>query len=235
VCASPVFCALAASETNFLEATPNRSDVTSMLKRRTKKKDLQNEDVESTIELGDAKFRHGDFGAAIDYYNAVLKHAPGNFRALHNKGLAAFALKKFNQSIECYDKALAIRPGALRVMLNKAISLNSKCDFEKAKIVLDEIIRLDPANKEARNARALSEFNLGLDSEGMLDLEKAIEIDPCYAMAWNNLGCFHLGLGELEAAVECFDRVLSIDEKNYDALLLKNMALERQERKAKRA
>jgi tetratricopeptide (TPR) repeat protein len=206
-----------------------------MFTRRTKKKDLQKEDVEHVIELGDAKFRHGDFGEAIDHYDAVLERVPGNFRALHNKGLAFFALKKYDQSIECYDKALAIRPRELRVMLNKAISLNSKCDFKAAKKVLDEAVRLAPANKEARNARALSEFNLGLDTEGMLDLKKAIEIDPCYAMAWNNLGSFHLGLGEVEAAIDCFDRALTIDEKNYDALLLKNEALERQERRAKRA
>lgn len=205
-----------------------------MLKRQRKKKDaLEDEDVEHVIELGDAKFRQGHFTRAIDHYDAVLKRAPTNFRALHNKGLAFFALKKYEQSIECYNKALAIRPRQLRVMLNKAISLNSKRDFEGAKKVLDEIIKLAPANKEALNARALSEFNLGLDTEGMLDLRKAIEIDPCYTMAWNNLGCFHLGLGELDAAVECFDRVLTIDEKNYDALLLKNEALERQEREAK--
>jgi tetratricopeptide (TPR) repeat protein len=206
-----------------------------MLKRRTKKKDLQKEDVEHVIELGDAKFRRGDFSEAIDHYDAVLERAPSNFRALHNKGLAFFALKKYDQSVECYDQALAIRPQELRVMLNKAISLNSKCDFRGAKKILDEIIKLAPANIEARNARALSEFNLGLDTEGMLDLKKAIEIDPRYAMAWNNLGCFHLGLGELEAAIECFDRALTVDEKNYDALLLKNKALERQERRAKRA
>ncbi|HYB59783.1 MAG TPA: tetratricopeptide repeat protein [Candidatus Acidoferrales bacterium] len=206
-----------------------------MLKRRTKEKDLQKENLEHVIELGDARFRRGDFSEAIDHYDVVLECVPNNFRALHNKGLAFFALKKYDRSIECYDKALAIRPRELRVMLNKAISLNSKCDFNRAKGVLDEIIRLSPANKEARNARALSEFNLGLDTEGMLDLKKAIEIDPSYAMAWNNLGCFHLGLGELEAAIECFDRALAVDEKNYDALLLKNEALERQERRARRA
>jgi tetratricopeptide (TPR) repeat protein len=160
----------------------------------------------------------------------VLKRAPRNFRALHNKGLALFALRKFDKSIDCYNEALAVRPGTIHVKLNKAISLNSKRDYKQAKRVLDEIIRLVPSNKEALNARALSEFNLGLDDDGKQDLKKAIEIDPKYTMAWNNLGCFYLGLGELEAAIECFDKTLSIDANNYDALLLKDMALERKER-----
>jgi tetratricopeptide (TPR) repeat protein len=206
-----------------------------MLKNRAKKKEiLQKKDVTHVIDLADDKFKHGKFGEAIHHYDAALKQVPDNFRALHNKGLALFALNKFEKAIECYDQALEVRPNALHVKLNKAIALNSKSDFGGAKSVLDQIIRLDPTNKEAINARALSEFNLGLDTEGMQDLKKAIEMDPCYTMAWNNLGCFYLGLGELDAAIECFDQTLTIDTKNYDAFLLKDMALERRERQEKR-
>jgi tetratricopeptide (TPR) repeat protein len=201
-----------------------------MFGRRAKKKLADEADIAHLVDLADDKFKRGQFSGAIAHYDAVLKRAPRDFRALHNKGLALFALRKFDKSIEYYDQALAVRPGAVHVKLNKAISLNSKRDFKQAKSVLDEIIRRAPTNKEALNARALSEFNLGLDTEGMQDLKKAIEIDPNYTMAWNNLGCFYLGLGQLEAAIECFDKTLTIDAKNYDALLLKDMAQERQER-----
>jgi tetratricopeptide (TPR) repeat protein len=205
-----------------------------MLKNRAKKKEmLQEGDVTDIIDLADNKFKHGKFSEAIRLYDAALKQVPGNFRALHNKGLALFALNKFEKAIDCYDQALEVRPNALHVKLNKAIALNSKSDFGGAKSVLDQIIRLDPTNKEAINARALSEFNLGLDNEGIQDLKKALEIDPQYTMAWNNLGCFYLGLGELDAAIECFDQTLTIDTKNYDAFLLKDMALERREKKEK--
>ena len=68
----------------------------------------------------------------------------------------------------------------------------------------------------------------------MEDLKKAIEIDPAYTMARNNLGCFYLGLGELDLAIECFDQTLAVDTRNYDAFLLKDMAVERRERRLKR-
>ena len=206
-----------------------------MFRSQTKKsKLLRNEDVTYLIDQADDKFKHGQFGDAVNHYNAVLKRAPNNFRALHNKGLALFALGKFEKSIECYDRALEIQPNASHVKLNKAISLNSNRNFEGAKNLLDELVRLVPTNKETLNARALSEFNLGLDTEGMQDLKKAIEIDPTYTMAWNNLGCFYLGLGELDLAIECFDQTLTIDRRNYDAFLLKDMAVERRERRLKR-
>jgi tetratricopeptide (TPR) repeat protein len=202
-----------------------------MFRSQTKKSRLlRNEDFTYLIDQADDKFKHGQFGDAVNHYDAVLKRAPNNFRALHNKGLALFALSKFQKSIECYDRALGIQPHASHVKLNKAISLNSNKSFKEAKSLLDEIVRLAPRNKEALNARALSEFNLGLDSEGMQDLKKAIEIDPTYTMAWNNLGCFYLGLGELDSAIECFDQTLAIDTRNYDAFLLKDMAVERRER-----
>jgi tetratricopeptide (TPR) repeat protein len=203
-----------------------------MFRSQTKKSRLlRNKDVTYLIDQADDKFKHGQFGDAVNHYDTVLKRAPHNFRALHNKGLALFALSKFEKSIECYDRALEIQPNASHVKLNKAISLNSNRNFQEAKSLLDEIVRLTPTNKEALNARALSEFNLGLDSEGMEDLKKAIEIDPAYTMAWNNLGCFYLGLGELDLAIECFDRTLAIDIRNYDAFLLKDMAVERRERR----
>jgi tetratricopeptide (TPR) repeat protein len=206
-----------------------------MFRSQTKKSRLlRNEDVTSLIDRADDKFKHGQFGDAVNHYDAVLKRAPNNFRALHNKGLALFALSKFQKSIECYDRALELQPHASHVKLNKAISLNSNRNFQEAKNLLDEIVRVAPTNKEALNARALSEFNLGLDSEGMQDLKKAIEIDPAYTMAWNNLGCFYLGLGELDLAIECFDQTLAVDARNYDAFLLKDMAVERRERRLKR-
>jgi tetratricopeptide (TPR) repeat protein len=206
-----------------------------MFRSQTKKSRLlSNEDVTYLIDRADDKFKHGQFGDAVLHYDAVLKRAPNNFRALHNKGLALFALSKFEKSIECYDRALGIQPNASHVKLNKAISLNSSRKFQQAKSLLDELVLLAPKNKEALNARALSEFNLGLDTEGMQDLKKAIQIDPAYTMAWNNLGCFYLGLGELDSAIECFDQTLAVDTRNYDAFLLKDMAAERRERRLKR-
>ena len=97
-----------------------------MFRSQTKKSRLlRNEDVTYLIDQADDKFKHGQFGDAVNHYDAVLKRAPNNFRALHNKGLALFALSKFQKSIECYDRALEIQPHASHVKLNKAISLNS--------------------------------------------------------------------------------------------------------------
>ena len=199
--------------------------------RRKREQPIEQETGMNYTDLADERFRQGKFREAVQYYDRALKKAPSNFRALHNKGLALFALSKFDLSIECYDSALALKPDALSVKLKKAISLNCKRDFEKARELLSDIISQDSMNTEALNARALAEFHLGLDDEGIADLEQALAIDANYTMAWNNLGSFYLGLGKLDDAIACFDRTLAIDVHNYDALLLKDMALERKEKR----
>ncbi len=193
----------------------------------------ENDQFANAIDVADERFRQGKFNEAVRYYDRALKKTPTSFRALHNKGLAFFALNKFDQSIECYDRALALQPDAQSVKLKKAISLNCRRDHEAAKDLLDDILSHDPTNKEALNARALAEFHLGLDDKGIGDLQQALAIDPSYAMAWNNLGSFYLGLGKLDEAIACFNQTLVIDVHNYDALLLKDMALERKEKRAK--
>ena len=58
---------------------------------------LQEEDVTQVVDLADDKFKHGQFNEAINHYDAVLNQVPRNFRALHNKGLALFALNKIRK------------------------------------------------------------------------------------------------------------------------------------------
>lgn len=181
------------------------------------------------VESGDRNFKLGKFRDAIVHYDKALKLDPNNVRALHNKGLAFFGLNKFHKSIESYDNALKVRPESLDIKLNKAISLNSLEKYETAKRLLDEILMVDPTNKKALNARALSEFKLGLDEGGMNDLKTALEIDPNYIVAWNNLGCFYLGLGNYNEAIACFNKSLAIEPRDYDAFLLKDIALLRKE------
>jgi tetratricopeptide (TPR) repeat protein len=200
-----------------------------LIDKLKKGRDRDSTTLSELVESGDRNFRLGKFKDAIVHYDRALELDPSNVRALHNKGLAFFGLNKFDKSIECYDKALKVRPQSLDIVLNKAISLNSLKKFETAKRLLDVIIMADPTNKKALNTRALTEFKLGLDEGGMNDLMAALKIDPDYIMAWNNLGCFYLGLGDYDEAIACFDRSLRIEPRDYDAFLLKDMALVRKE------
>jgi tetratricopeptide (TPR) repeat protein len=46
--------------------------------------------------------------------------------------------------------------------------------------------------------------------------DKALEIDPKYANAWNNKGIFFNNLGRKDEALKAYEKALEIDQKKED-------------------
>jgi len=77
-----------------------------------------------------------------------------------------------------------------------------------------------PAFADARSdAKAQVEFGIqvaqrGLWREATTRWQKAVEIDPTYAAAWNNLGVGHEQLGEFTEARRAYERAMALDPEN---------------------
>ena len=54
----------------------------------------------------------------------------------------------------------------------------------------------------------------GLWKEATLRWQKAAEIDPTYAAAWNNLGIGHEQLGQFTEAREAYEKALALEPGN---------------------
>ncbi len=55
--------------------------------------------------------------------------------------------------------------------------------------------------------------------------DRAIELDPKLALAWNNKGLAFLYLGENDKAIQAFDKVIELDPKLALAWSTKGLAL----------
>jgi Flp pilus assembly protein TadD len=77
-----------------------------------------------------------------------------------------------------------------------------------------------PAFADARsNAKAQVDFGNkvaqnGLWKEAIYRFEKAAEIDPSYAAAWNNLGIGYEHEGRFDEARKSYEKALALDPKN---------------------
>jgi Flp pilus assembly protein TadD len=77
-----------------------------------------------------------------------------------------------------------------------------------------------PAYADARSdARAQVEFGIdvaqrGLWREAIYRWEKAVEIDPTYGAAFNNLGIGYEHEGDFEKAREAYEKALKLDPEN---------------------
>ena len=76
------------------------------------------------------------------------------------------------------------------------------------------------AYADARSdARSQVDFGIkvaqnGLWKEATYRWEKAVEIDPTYAAAWNNLAIGYEHEGKFEEARQAYDKAVSLDPKN---------------------
>jgi Flp pilus assembly protein TadD len=77
-----------------------------------------------------------------------------------------------------------------------------------------------PAYADARSeAKSQVDFGIkvaqnGLWKEATYRWEKAVELDPTYAAAWNNLGIAYEHEGRFEDARKAYEKAVSLDPKN---------------------
>jgi tetratricopeptide (TPR) repeat protein len=67
--------------------------------------------------------------------------------------------------------------------------------------------------------------NLGKHNEAIECYDKAIKIDPNYALAWNNKDLALYNLGKYNESIECYDKAIKIDPNYALARNNKDLAL----------
>jgi Tfp pilus assembly protein PilF len=75
------------------------------------------------------------------------------------------------------------------------------------------------AAEEPQNAKAQVDFGIavaqrGLWKEALYRWQKAVELDPGYAAAWNNLAIAYEHAGNFPEARKAYEKALALDSKN---------------------
>ena len=73
--------------------------------------------------------------------------------------------------------------------------------------------------QEAKQAKSQVEFGIavaqkGLWNEALYRWQRAVELDPRYAAAWNNLAIAYEHEGNFEQARQAYEKAVSLDPKN---------------------
>jgi Flp pilus assembly protein TadD len=83
------------------------------------------------------------------------------------------------------------------------------------------VLGVSPPRADARSdAKEQVEFGIevalrGLWKEAIYRWERAIDLDPTYAPAWNNLGIAFESEGRFDEAREAYETALDLDPDNY--------------------
>jgi tetratricopeptide (TPR) repeat protein len=187
---------------------------------------------------GDAYFKLEDYKQAIVSYDEALKISPrkGKRSELseyeYKRGVSLYDSGKYEEAIECLDKSLEANSKNTQTWYYKGLVLAHRSQYNEAISCYDEALKLNPTYSEATKAKesAIEEqrqkeisllINEGLrynkinDYQNAIDsFDKAIRLNPNYALAWYNKGVALNNLGKGKEAIKCYDKAIQIN-RNY--------------------
>ena len=172
--------------------------------------------AEKAYDDGAAFLRLNAADKALDAFNRSLSFNPNNSDALNGSGVIATRERNYQKALDLYSKAIAIDPNNAGYRINQAITyhlLGRKDDALKA---YRKAVQLDSGLKGQ-----LDDYLQ--DGAGKPTVPKSgpIAVSPLQKMSsarTYDQGAALLRLDRLDRAKETFDRALSLNPQNADAL-----------------
>ena len=105
-------------------------------------------------------------------------------------------------------------------MANTSTLFTRKVAFASVLALALALLSTAPLSADRRaDARSQVDFGIELAQKGLwkeaeFRWEKAVELDPTYGPAWNNLGIAYEQQGKFAEAKKAYDKAMAIDPKN---------------------
>ncbi len=161
--------------------------------------------MEAMSGLGQALLAAGQADRALDLYRKATAASPDSPAAWLNLGSAYFALKKYGLALENFERSVA---------LDKTFALG----YSNIGLVY--------------LSRMAEERNPGLSGKAFESFDKALELEPKLAAAWNGRASAYLAVGRTGQAVGDYERAIRLDPDVLDAYVNLGIALREQGRYA---
>ena len=166
---------------------------------------------------------------AIKYYRKILKIDSSDAGAWNNMGLSYKELGKCEEAFTCFEKTISL--DAKNTIIDKKLKAipfynlagvyDKLKNYEKAKLYYNKCLELYPEHVESLN-------NLGTGYMGLHDyenaikcLDKAIQINPEFPLAWYNKACIESMKHNLITSIEYLKKAFEL-KRGLIALSIKD-------------
>lgn len=165
----------------------------------------------SLFYLGYAYHQTGQLEKAIACYQTATTF-DDRLEPIHrNMGLAYYQTGDLKKAAECYRRVLILNPYALDMHISLGAIYAETHQFRKAQSCYQHVLDLEPSNQSARYNLA----NLFLKNSALQSAEKQYRLlvsqNPTNTKALCNLGRTLHRMGQIDEALNIFERVLQID------------------------
>src|SRR3989338_7098103 len=182
----------------------------------------------------------GQNDRAIEDYNKAIALDPNYAAAYNNRGNAYANKGQYDRAIEDYNKAIALDPNYAKAYNNRGGAYDNKGQNDRAIEDYNKAIALDPNNAAAynnrgavyaknslikalldknKNPRIADVYKNNADEDydrAIEDYNKAIALDPNYALAYARRGSAYDNKGQYDRAIEDYNKAIALDP-NYAA------------------
>jgi tetratricopeptide (TPR) repeat protein len=183
--------------------------------------------------LGLIALRCGHSAMAVEWIAKACARNPQNAEAFGNLGIALEAACEVVQAAASFERAVELNPAYAEAWTNLG-------NLRMAQGRLDEAIGCHRRATAGRPNYPEAWCNLGIalaarkllddTAEALKSIEQALELNPGFAEAHNNLGLLLQDRGETQRALDEFDRALSLRPNYAEAHNSRGFALESQRR-----
>jgi tetratricopeptide (TPR) repeat protein len=164
---------------------------------------------------------------AINLYDQVLKLEPNNFNALNNKGYSLLLLKHIQKSQKYLYMALKIESENILVLFNIGLLYMEKEDYLEALKWFDKLLKIKPDHVNGLLKKGYVLYRIGKEEEGFSIFKQILDLDPNNLDALNDKGIYLMKYYkdklDLEEALECFDKALSIKQDDINTIINKGI------------
>jgi tetratricopeptide (TPR) repeat protein len=159
----------------------------------------------------------GEYDKAIEHFLAALRLEPDNANAHNNLGNCFLEKGNIEEAIANYRKALVIQPDHDFARKNLMRSLAKQKESRKSTAKANKVYDQRAKNPEMYYRKGNSLKNDGKLNEAIHQYQKALEIQPDFTPAMNDIGLIYVAKGEYDKAFSSYQKIIELKPDNYIA------------------
>ena len=138
---------------------------------------------------------------------------PNNPKAYFELGRQYFECEKYTEAIEAFEKSLKLDPNQSLSRFDLAVSYWKNGEPARAKRILKELVAQNPS-ANALTMLGIVYMEIDEPDKALGAFEKALENDPDYIPAYNNIGTVYSRIRQYDKSIPFFQTALKINP-NY--------------------
>lgn len=178
---------------------------------------------EAIATLGYSYYLRGEYEDALSACNKAIQLDPDNFSTYWILGRIYYTTDRYQDAIQILEKVAQLNPKFYAVYNDLKLAYNAVHDTQNANRLRNAIIDFFPSfilqypdDARARMIYACNLAEAGLKDESMVQLTKAVELDPKDAMMMFNAACTFAQLGEIRKSVAMLRNAFDTGYSNFD-------------------